>query len=115
MLSKLFLGGSDENDSDVEKQKHSKESGMMGMFGSFIQIIKDTFEEAIREIEIEVYWYYGGEEEVNKEKFTLVTHIIDFKALNKLPDINAMFRGAAKRINKSKPSRGGVKWKKPSL
>lgn len=79
MLSKMFLGGGDdENDSSNSKMK-----GMAGLLGGYIQTLKDTFEKAIREIEIEVYWYYGGEEEENKEKFILVTHIIDFKEVKK--------------------------------
>ena len=94
MLSKMFLGGGDEGDSTIEKQKNSREAGMMSMFGSFIQMIKDTFEDAIREVEIEVYWYYGDEEEENKEKFTLVTHLINFQALNKLPDLNSVLGGS---------------------
>ena len=75
MLSKMFLGGGDD---DNGNSSNARMKGMAGLLGGYIQTLKDTFEKAIREVEIEVYWYYGGEEEENKEKFILVTHIIDF-------------------------------------
>lgn len=110
MLSKMFLGGgSDEDATAAEQQKNTKEAGMMSMFGSLIQMIKDTFEAAIREVEIEVYWYNGGKEEENREKFVLVTHIIDFTALNKLPDLGAIFGGAtSKSTNTNTNTRTGT-------
>jgi len=76
MLSKMFLGGGDDDNGGGKSNSRMK--GMAGLLGGYIQTLKDTFEKAIREVEIEVYWYYGGEEEENKEKFILVTHIIDF-------------------------------------
>lgn len=82
MLSKLFLGGGNDEDSNG-KSSNAKMKGMAGLLGGYIQTLKDTFEHAIREVEIEVYWYNGGEEEENKEKFILVTHIIDFTKVKK--------------------------------
>jgi len=71
MLAKMFTG-------DAEDGGNARMKGMAGLIGGYIQTLKDTFEKSIREIEIEVYWYYGGEEEENREKFILVTHLIDF-------------------------------------
>ena len=85
MLTKLFLGGGDDDvDENGTSKPQSKMDMVAGLLGGFIQELKDTFEESIREIEIEVFWYYGAEEEENKEKFILTTHVIDFTKIKSL-------------------------------
>ncbi len=73
LLTKLFTGSTDGDDKNNPMSKFS------GLLGGYIQTLKDTFEASIREVEIEVFWYYGGKEEENKESFKLTTHLIDFR------------------------------------
>ena len=78
LLAKMILGEKDEADENGLSKPKTGASNFMGMLGGFIQKLKDVFEDSIREIEIEVYWYYGAQEEENKEMFILTTHVIDF-------------------------------------
>jgi len=77
-LAEMLVGGKGEADENGRTQQRGGASNFIGMLGGFVQKLKDVFEESIREIEVEVYWYYGAKEEENKEMFILTTHIIDF-------------------------------------
>ena len=80
-LAEMFAGGKSEADENGTIKPQGGASNFMGMLGGFIQKLKDVFEASIREVEIEVYWYYGAQEEENKEMFILTTHIIDFSKI----------------------------------
>ena len=77
MLTNLFTGGASQGGDGGEQ---SQVSQMSGMLGPIFQRIKDVFENAIREIEIEIYWFNGDpDEKGSRESFILTTHLIDFK------------------------------------
>ncbi len=109
LLSKFFLGSGND-----DENSQSNLSGMMGMAGSLLQMVKDVFEKSIREIEVEIYWYNGEEIEENKENFILTTHLIDFNQLRLLPNLSNLLGGSSssmKNINKTNRTNSGRKKK----